>query len=73
VEFAVGSAKLVASSKEAIAKREADKNRLNPTPRTPAEAIANRIKIAAVETANTPATKTNPTCQGSGCLRILIA
>ena len=46
--------------------------RLNPTPLTPAEAIANLIKIAAVEMAKTPATKTNPTCQGRGCLSIFM-
>jgi CheY-like chemotaxis protein len=59
-------------SNDAIANREAATKRLNPTPLTPADAMAKRIKIAAVEIARTPTSRTNPTCQGCGCLRIVI-
>jgi len=59
------------TSIDAIAKREAERNRLNGTPLTPAEAIAKRTKIAEVETAQTPTRITNPTNQGRGCWKML--
>lgn len=53
-------------------RREAAMKRLNPMPCVPEDAVVNLIKIAAVETANTPKIKTNPTCHFSGCLSNLI-